>query len=334
MNYMARAKLTARQAHELLCKYGKKALGIAQKIILEENIQNHNVRDALHYFMQDVWHDLEYPGFMALACKAVKGDPDKTLQLGASLILLRGAMDIHDDIIDQQAVKAKTPTLFGRYGQDLSILVGDILLYEGLMRLNEAASQLREEERQTILDMVKNALFEVGTGVASEVDFRGDFNLSQEDCMKIVVQKSACAEMHARIGAIVGGGDKVKVDALGTFGRLLGVLTMIRSEFIDVYEPDELQNRKEKECLPLPLLFALHDSDIKSKILPILEKRKLSNRDSQKIMYIISQSKGIKSLKKRMEEMKRKALSSLNEIEEKESMQLLASLLDPIYEDI
>jgi hypothetical protein len=31
---------------------------------------------------------------MALACKAVKGKPDKKLRLGASLVLLRGAMDV------------------------------------------------------------------------------------------------------------------------------------------------------------------------------------------------------------------------------------------------
>jgi geranylgeranyl pyrophosphate synthase len=329
-----KAKLTAQQVRELLCKHGKKAFEIAQKTILKENIENRKVREALDYFMQEVWHDLEYPGFMTLACKAVKGDPDKTLQLGASLVLIRGAMDIHDDIIDQQAIKASKPTLFGKYGQDLSILVGDVLFYEGLMCLNEAISQLKEEEKQTIANIVKKALFEVGTGVASEVDLRGNFNLPPDDCMKIVTQKSACTEMHARIGAIVGGGDKAAVDALGKFGRILGVLTMIRDEFIDIYEHDELQNRKEKECLPLPLLFAFQDKAIKNRILPILEKKRLSDKDSQTIVDIISRSERVNNLKRHMEELRKTAILNLKSVIEEDSVQLLASLLDPICEDI
>jgi geranylgeranyl pyrophosphate synthase len=329
-----KALLTAQQVHRLLCRYGKPAFKVAQKIILEEDIENRNVREALDYFVQEVWLDVEYPGLMALACKAVKGKPDKTLRLGASLVLLRGAMDVHDDVIDKQGTKAGKPTLYGKYGQDMAILAGDVLFYEGLMHLNEAILHFRVEERQEIADMVKEALFEVGTGVASEVNLRGNFNLVPEDLMKIVTQKSGCSEMHARIGAIVGGGSKAEEDALGIFGRLLCVLTMIRDEFIDIYEPEELQNRKEKECLPLPLLFAFRDMNVKNEVLSILKKRKLSDSDSRKIVNIISRSEGIKELKKYMDELKKTALSSLKILKERKAAQLLSHLLDPIYEDI
>lgn len=326
--------LTAQQVHRLLCRYGKPAFKVAQKIILEEDIKNRNVREALDYFIREVWLDMEYPGLMALACKAVKGKPDKTLQIGASLILLRGAMDVHDDIIDKQGTKAGKPTLYGKYGQDMAILAGDVLFYEGLTHLNEAILHFRGEKRQEITDMVKEALFEVGTGVASEVEFRGNVNLLPEDLMKIVTQKSACAEMHARIGSIVGGGSKAEENALGIFGRLLGVLTMIRDEFIDIYEPEELQNRKEKECLPLPLLFAFRDIGVRNEVLPVLGKKKLSDSDSRKIVNIISRSGGIKELKKHMDEMKKTALSSLKMLKENKTVQSLSNLLDPIYEEI
>lgn len=333
-NRTMKSMLTAQQVHRLLCRYGKPAFKVAQKIILGEDIKNHNVREALDYFIREVWLDTEYPGLMALACKAVKGKPDKTLRLGASLVLLRGAMDVHDDIIDKQETKAGKPTLYGKYGQDMAILAGDVLFYEGLTHLNEAILHFRIEERQGIADMVKEALFEVGTGVASEVNLRGNFNLVPEDLMEIVKQKSGCSEMHARIGAIVGGGSKAEEDALGIFGRLLGVLTMIRDEFIDIYEPEELQNRKEKECLPLPLLFAFKDINVKNEVLPILKKRKLSDSDSREIVNIISRSEGIKELKKHMDELKKTALSSLKILKEKKTAQSLSSLLDPIYEDI
>jgi len=47
--------------HRLLCRYGKPAFKVAQKIILEEDIKNRNVREALDYFIREVWPDMEYP---------------------------------------------------------------------------------------------------------------------------------------------------------------------------------------------------------------------------------------------------------------------------------
>lgn len=326
--------ITAHQAHLLLSRYGKESFKLAQKTILEEKIENHNIREGLDYLIQEVWHGDEYPGLMALACKAVGGKPHKTSKLGASLVLLRGAMDIHDDIIDKQEMKGGQPTLYGKYGQDMAILIGDILFYEGLTHLNDAILRFSTRKRQKIAYMVKEALFEVGTGVAGEVDFRGDFSLMPEDLMKIVNQKSACSEMHARIGAIVGGGTKAEEDALGVYGRLSGVLTMIRDEFIDIYEIAELENRKEKECLPLPLLFAFRDTSVKNELLPILKKRRLSDGDSQRILDVISHSEGVKELKKHMDKLKELALSSLQILKENDTSKNLRGLLDPLYEDI
>jgi geranylgeranyl pyrophosphate synthase len=327
-------KRTAQEAYELLCKYGKEASQIAKTLVYQENIENNSVREALHYFMQEVWHDEEYPGFIALACRTVGGEPSKTSQLGASIVLIRGAMDIHDDIIDEQITKSGKPTLFGKYGRDLSIIVGDILFYKGLTHLYETISQLPKKEGQTIANMVKNAIFEVGTGVASEIDFRKNLNLPPENLMKIITKKSGCAEVCARVGAIVGGGNETEVDALGRFGRLFAVLTMMRDEFIDIYEPEELQNRKEKECLPLPILFAFKDKNVKKRILPILEKRELSDEDSETIIEIISQSKEVKSIKNQIGKLKRTALLCLELIKDKKSTPLLTSLLDPICEDL
>ena len=60
-NRTMKSMLTAQQVHRLLCRYGKPAFKVAQKIILEEDIKNRNVREALDYFIREVWPDMEYP---------------------------------------------------------------------------------------------------------------------------------------------------------------------------------------------------------------------------------------------------------------------------------
>lgn len=330
----SKSTLTAQQVHEFLSKLGKRTFETSKKLIYQENIENRKIHEALHYFGEEGWHDEEYAGFMALTCQAVGGEPTKTIHLGASLTLIRGAMDIHDDIIDEQPIKANKPTLFGKYGPHTSLLIGDLLYFKGLTQLYKTISQLPPKEGQAIANMVKHSLLEVGTAIASETDFRGNFDLPPENLMKILAQKSTFAGTYAKIGAVIGGANETEANALGRFGELFALLTMIRDEFIDIYEPEELQNRTEKECLPLPLLLAFKDKDVRNKILPILKKEKITAQDTEIITKVLAHSREIKYLKKRMQELKETALLNLKVIKDKNSALLLTKLLDPVCEDL
>ena len=41
------------------------------------------------------------PGLLSVYCEAVGGDPNETAQVGAAMVLLVAAADLHDDIIDE-----------------------------------------------------------------------------------------------------------------------------------------------------------------------------------------------------------------------------------------
>ena len=46
--------------------------------------------------------------------------------MSAALVLLTGAADIYDDIIDKSKVKSTKPTAYGKFSQDAVLLAGDI----------------------------------------------------------------------------------------------------------------------------------------------------------------------------------------------------------------
>jgi len=79
--------------------------------------------------------------------------------------------------------------------------------------------------------------------------------------------------------------------------------------------------------------FRHQDSDVKSRIVPMFEKRRLSDEDSEKILGIILQSEGVKDLKNYMDKLKEKPFQ-LNTYRDEMAAQLLSSFLDPTYEDI
>ena len=91
------------QLLKLLEERGRTALEMARKTVLEEKIESKEVREALTYFINEYWHDVTRPAILSLACEAVGGDPNITTPIAVPLILISGAIDIHDDIIDQSA---------------------------------------------------------------------------------------------------------------------------------------------------------------------------------------------------------------------------------------
>jgi hypothetical protein len=72
----------------------------------------------------------------------------------------------------------------------------------------------------------------------------------------------------------------------------------IRDEFVDMFELDELQNRFRNECLPLPVLFALQDPDLKKEILGTLAKEDLTESELEKIVELVAGSSELGELKK------------------------------------
>jgi geranylgeranyl pyrophosphate synthase len=321
-------------ALEILQNYGENALNIAKKIILQEKIEYKPIRDALCYFSQEIWRDFQHPALLSLACKAVRGAPEKVLNIGASIAMLSGAADIHDDIIDQSEKKASRLTIYGKFGSDIALLVGDALLFEGLILLHDECEKLPRAQGKKILELTKRAFFEIGMAEAEETSFRRRHDLNPEDYFNIINRKASVAETCMRIGAILGGGSVKEVNVLGHYGRTLGTLMNIREEFIDVFEPDELKHRAENECLPLPILYAFRTSKVRNKIVEILNKRAISNNDAYNIVKIILKTKDVQELIRNMLSQVENETKNLSLIKDTKILRELNVLLKAGLEDL
>jgi geranylgeranyl diphosphate synthase type I len=282
--------------------------------------------------MEEIWLDVPHPALLSLTCEAVGGNPDTTANIGAAIAILAGAADIHDDIIDQSITKDSKPTIFGKFGKDIALLAGDALLFKGLMMIHEACEPLPEDQKNEILGLVKQAFFKIGGAEAKEASLRGKFDLSPEEYLKIIESKVAVAEATAKIGAILGGGTREEIEALGHYGKTLAVLMTIRDEFIDIFELEELKNRAENECLPLPLLFTFQDSRKRGKIIKFLKGDKITEKEVDKILDIVMDSEEIGELKRKMLSLIRREVKYLSFV--KMDNNILKLLLRSTAEDV
>ncbi len=292
------------QVQSLLEKKGRKALEIARKTVLEEEIECEEIRESLKYFMTEYWHDVARPALLSLACEAVGGDPELTIPIAIPMTLISGAIDIHDDIIDQSKTKGSRPTVLGKFGKDLALLVGDALLFKGFTLLHEAAEKgIPAEKISMILGIIKSLFFELGDAEALELRFRGRMDITPDQYLLVVKKKAADVEAHTRISAILGGGSKEEIESLGEYGRLLGMMIILRDDLIDIIDLEETIHRVKKENLPLPILYALQNSKHRSILNSILLKKEIKQRDAKTILEVTDRAGGLEYVRELMQKL-------------------------------
>jgi len=304
-----------KQMQKILEERGRKALEMARKTVLEEEIECKEVREALNYFMTEYWHDVARPALLSLACEAVGGDPDITTPIAIPMILISGAIDIHDDIIDQSKIKGSRPTVLGKFGKDIALLVGDALLFKGFTLLYEAVEKgIPAEKVAVIIDIIKRTFFELGDAEALELQFRGRLDVTPEEYLHVVKKKAADVEAHTHISAILGGGSKEEIEALSKYGRLLGMLILLRDDLIDMIDFEEAVHRIKREYLPLPILYVLQNSKIKPEISSVLSKETITKRDAEKILAVVDKAGGFNRVEEFMQELAQDAYSRIERI--------------------
>lgn len=270
-------------------KRGRKALEMAREIVNDEiaKLSCGEAREALKYFVDTKLKDTTRPSLLSIACEALGGDPEKTTLIAVPLILIAGAVDIHDDIIDQSMVKKGRLTLYGKFGRDIALLVGDALLFKGFALIHETSKKLSLEKVNMVFKLIKNSFFELGEAEAFELSLKNRIDITIEEYMRLVERKAADFEAYMRIGALLAEASDEEMEALGRYGRILGILIILGDDNADMLDPSEIINRVKNEVLPLPIIYALHKPHLRKEIVPILQKRKMAERDARKISDII-----------------------------------------------
>ena len=257
-----------RYTEKILVKRGEKALEMVRQTVLEEKLECREVQEALQYFITEYWYDLARPTLLSLCCEAAGGKPDATIPFAVPLSLISGALDIQDDIIDQSKTKHGRPTVYGKYGKEIALLAAGALLFKGFTLLQKACMQIPTEKATKIIDLVKNMFYELGDAEAMELKLRGRLDITEKEYLHIVRKKAADVEAHARIGAILGNATTIEEENLANYGRLLGMVIIIRDDILDSLDTKELKHRMTREHIPLPLIYALEKEKIARYRLP------------------------------------------------------------------
>ena len=196
------------------------------------------------------------PRLVLLFSRALSFSGANRFELAAIIEFIHTATLLHDDVVDESALRRGRATANALFGNAASVLVGDFLY-------SRAFQLMVEVGRMRVLDVLADATNVIAEGEVLQLMNMHDADLAVEDYLRVIRYKTAkLFEASARLGAVIADAPREIEDACANFGRSLGTAFQLIDDLLD-YEGDPAALGKNvgddlREGKPtLPLLFAM-----------------------------------------------------------------------------
>ena len=188
------------------------------------------------------------------------------IDLAVVVELIHLATLVHDDIVDEAERRRSQPTVNARWGDSLSVLLGDCLFAHAL---NLSANFENPEIGRAIARSAR----EVCTGEIMQTQRRFDLHLAIDEYLRIIQMKTGSLfSVAAELGGVVSGANAGITQSLKNFGMRVGTAYQIYDDCLDI-AGDEGETGKtlgtdlRKGKLTMPVLLLLRAA-------PALEKER------------------------------------------------------------
>jgi octaprenyl-diphosphate synthase len=199
------------------------------------------------------------PALLLLASRTVGNEATQSaVRMGAVMEMLHSATLIHDDIIDEACVRRGRESANAKWGNNVSVLVGDWLYMTAFdVSLRERSFDILEALTEMTRLMVEGEIL--------QLSLIGNSRISETEHLEIVRRKTAymfrtCAE----IGAIVAGANQEQRRALAHYGLSVGIAFQLIDDVLDFISTEDklgkpVANDLREGKLTLPLIYLLED---------------------------------------------------------------------------
>ncbi len=267
-----------------------------------EKTINENVISEIKLIPEIAHHLIDSGGkrfrpLLLLICSRLCGyQKENRFPMATVMEFIHTATLLHDDVIDQADIRRGKDSANKIFGNSVSILVGDFLCFKAFMLL----SSIGNNDIFELISKMGNIMSE---GEVFQLTKCGDVNMNQEDYLSIIEKKTAVLiSASCAAGAILGGAQQDKVDALAKFGMNAGMAFQITDDVLDYMAKGKdfgksIGKDLEEGKMTLPLIFTLSKSneEEKSIIREIIKRKKGSQKAAREITTLIKKYNAIDS---------------------------------------
>jgi octaprenyl-diphosphate synthase len=157
---------------------------------------------------------------------------ERHICLASCVEFIHTATLLHDDVVDESALRRGMTTANALWSNKASVLVGDFL-FSRAFELMVADGSLE------VLRILSEASSAIAEGEVMQLSASHDLGLSQETYLKITAAKTACLFSAAtEVGAVIAEAAPSERKALARFGHALGMAFQLMDDVLD-YAADQ-----------------------------------------------------------------------------------------------
>jgi len=199
------------------------------------------------------------PALLLLTCGALGYRDEQRFNLAAVVEFIHTATLLHDDVVDDSALRRGNATANETFGNPASVLVGDFLY-------SRAFQMMVDAKNMRIMEVLADATNIIAEGEVLQLMNMHNAALDEAGYLQVIRSKTAkLFEASARVGAILAGSSPEIEEACATYGQALGTAFQVIDDVLDYTGDAEVMGKSLGDDLregktTLPLIAAMQRS--------------------------------------------------------------------------
>lgn len=258
------------------------------------------------------------PVFVLLGAKFGEYDINKLQYIAVPLELIHSASLVHDDVIDDAALRRGKPTVKSKWDNKIAMYTGDYIYAKALMLVTEL-------KNPDIHRTLAKALVQMSIGEMEQIRDFYNTNQSVRNYLLRIRRKTALLiAVSCQLGAIAAGVSKEHSRLLYQYGYNVGMAFQIRDDLLDLCGTEKAIGKPpgsdmRQGNITLPVIYTLQHSSNKEKLLAeidTLRHQADGDKDTSKAIEYIVNGPGIKMAEALADQFINKALDALDQLPE------------------
>ena len=232
------------------------------------------------------------PAFALLAARFYGEDLEEVIPAAVALELIHMATLVHDDVIDNSAIRRGTKTVKSGWGNRVSIYAGNYVFARSLAIMSTY-------QRSDLIDVLATASMKICEGEIIQMLSCYNVNLGLKNYLRRIERKTALLiSVSCELGARIRNAPLSEMIALKNYGYYLGMGFQITDDILDIIADEETLGKPtgsdiRQGVITLPALYALrHDPD-RQELAQLLSSPEACTNEAERIIEMIIDSDGI-----------------------------------------
>ena len=167
------------------------------------------------------------PALLLLTCGALGYDGEQRFNLAAVVEFIHTVTLLHDDVVDDSALRRGNATANETFGNPASVLVGDFLYSRSFQMMVDA-------QNMRVMQVLADATNIIAEGEVMQLMNMHNADLDEAGYLQVIRSKTAkLFEASARVGAILANSTAQTEDACAEYGQAIGTAFQVIDDVLD-----------------------------------------------------------------------------------------------------